>query len=899
MPLAPGTKLGSYKILALLGAGGMGEVYGARDMKLNRDVALKVLPGAFLLESERVARFNREAQVLASLNHPNIGAIYGLDEANGQQFLVLELVDGGSLASRIARGSLLVDEALQIAKQIADALEAAHEKGIIHRDLKPANIALTKDGIVKVLDFGLAKATEGASGAPVDLANSPTLTSPAMMTGVGVILGTVAYLSPEQAKGRVADTRGDIWAFGCVLYEMLTAKHPFVGEDVSETLVSILTKEPDWAALPANTPPLIRRLLHRMLEKDRRRRLAHMADARFDIEEALAAPADDRGGTPSAASRHARLGWRVAVVALIVAVLTTVAALWQGIHLRQRLPYGVLSRFSIALPRDQRITNFERPVIALSPDGSELAYVATSGGGSQIYVQPLDQFQATALPGTDNASSPVFSPDGQWIAFFADEKLKKVSVKGGVPLALASSWLGGATSANGFGASWNPDGSILFAPNFNSGLWEVSAAGGEPKQVTRVDANRGEVGHHWPFVLPSGKAVLFAVATRTAHRFDESQIVVQSLATGERRVLVDGGTSPRYVSTGHLLYVRDSTLMAVPFDVQHLEVRGAPVPLLDGVVQSYEGAAHLAIADNGTLAYLPADRYRSTLAWVSRAGLPEPLPLPSRPYVGPRVSPDGSRVVVQTVGINCDLWIYDLARGSLSRLTSEGDNEAPVWSLDGRRVVFDKVGRGLFWKAADRSGTEERLTTSSHDQRPASWSPDGQILIFEDTDPQTRADIWWLAMGRDRTPRPFLRTPFNETAPRLSPDGRYIAYQSDETGQNEVYVRPFPEGGTTSQVSTEGGIEPVWAPSGRELFYRQGDKVMIVDVPVGSTFTAGRPRVLFEEPDYAFPFFRTYDMSPDGHRFLFVEPGGRREAAADLRVVLNWFEELKARVPIK
>jgi Tol biopolymer transport system component len=877
-----GRHVGVYEVLARLGAGGMGEVYRARDPRLHRDVAIKVLPQAFMADGERRSRFESEARLLAALNHPNIGAIYGVEDADGVRSLVLELVEGLTLAERLAGGALPIEEALRVARQLADALEAAHDKGIVHRDLKPANIKITQSGTVKVLDFGIAKAVLGAGPQP----------DPSTWMGRtrhGVILGTAAYMSPEQARGIPVDKRTDIWAFGCVLYEMLTGREAFAGATVSDTLAAVLGGEPDWNGLPAATPASLRRLLHRCLRKDAARRLADMADARLEIEDALdPVIEEDRPAGPTA-KHDARAVLAVATGLLVIAIGG--AVVWSMLRARRQIPQPA-ARFQVGLSPGDRISGFDHAAISLSRDGSKLVYVGAKGDRQQLSVQSFDRWSSVALAGTDNAYSPFFSPDAQWIGFYADGQLKKVSINGGAPIALAV--------ADSFGASWRSNGSIIFARDFGSGLWEVSSAGGIARQVSRVDATHGEVGHHWPFVLPGGKAVLFAIAHKTGHRFDESQIVVQSLETGERRALVEGGTSPRYVTTGHLLFLRGSTMMALPFDVEHLTASGVAVPVVDNVAEAVNGAAELTASDNGTLAYLPTERYRSTLAIVDRQGVPQRLALPVHTFASPRVSPDGSRIAVQTIGINCDIWIDDLARGTLSRLTFEGDNHFPIWTPDGQRVVFDRAGDGLFEKSATGAAAEERLTASSHGQRAASWSPDGRVLMFTDADvPQGAAapggDIWSLAQGSNR-PQLFLKARFNEVAPQLSPDGQHVAYESSESGQSEIYVRPFPTDGPKLQISTEGGHEPLWASNGRELFYRTGDKIMVSEIRVGPPFTAGNPHVLFEEPDYPFHGFGTYDVMPDGKHFVFVENGGRHDGSADLRVILNWFQDLTALV---
>jgi serine/threonine-protein kinase len=893
--LAAGARLGPYEILSLLGAGGMGEVYRARDTKLGRDVALKILPQVFASDADRLARFTREAQTLAALNHPNIAHIHGLEESGGVRALVMELVDGEDLAQRLLRGPIPVDEALPIARQIAEALEAAHEQGIIHRDLKPANIKVRDDGTVKVLDFGLAKALAGdvtgsASGAG-PLANLPTLTSPAMLTGVGVILGTAAYMAPEQAKGRPADRRSDIWAFGCVLYEMLTGTRAFKGEDVSDTMASLLTREPSWDRLPGTTHPAVRLLVQRCLRKEKRQRLQDATGVRIELEDAASAPV----GTGSALSDGGRsASWRtvlVAGVALLGSAVVAGLAVWNLKPSPVATPQTI-ARLAVTVPSDEELL-VPYPGVALSPNGAHMVYVAKRRGVEQLQLRTMDRLQSRALMGTEGARAPFFSPDGQWVGFFADGKLKKISVTGG-----ASQIVCDAPGGRALGGSWAPNNVIFFASGGLSGLWQVSATGGTPHAFTTFQD--GEISHRWPQVLPGGQAVLFT--SRTGPGSDERQVQVQRVSSGERRMLAQG-ESGYYIPTGHLVYVQitTGTLVAVPFDLTRLQVGAtAPVAAAEGILVGGEGA-HYTWSGNGLLAYVAgrAEFDDRTLVWVNRHGKAEPANAPRRPYQIPRISPDGLQVAVVTSGPKFDIWVHTLARGDANKLITDGSSQFPIWTPDGRRLTYraTRAGtRNLFWSVADGGGTEERLTSAG--DLPGSWSPDGQVLLF--TEQTETRDILALKLS-DRSTQPFLRTRFSEGAPRFSPDGRWVAYLSDESGRLESYVRPYPGPGRKWQISTDGATEPLWNPNGRELFYRNGNKVMVVDIATDPVFTVGKPALLFTG-DYLHSSTGdpNYDVSRDGQRFLMVQPSARENATpTQIIVVLNWHEELKRLVPTK
>ena len=920
MALSSGTRLGTYEIRALIGAGGMGEVYAAHDTKLDRDVAIKVLPEQFARDSERLGRFQREAKLLASLNHPNIATIHGLEQSGSTHYLVMELVLGDTLRDRIAReGPVPVEEALNIAKQIAEALEAAHgsEKGIIHRDLKPANVKVTPEGRVKVLDFGLAKAF-AAEPSTEDIANSPTLSAAPTMQGV--IMGTAAYMSPEQARGKTVTKATDIWAFGAVLYELLTGKQAFQGEDVADILATVVKTDPDWSRLPAETPPAIRILLKRCLRKERHQRLQDAASLRIEIEETLAAPAVEQ-----VAGARATRSWRQVAVLGLAILLTAVMAGIAGWNLKpgERPPEvtRVLVRVAPAdqlAPTSAPVARPTRTALALSPDGRYLVFSGTKSGKQQLYLRAMDRLEAIPIPGTENTDSPFFSPDGQWVGFWqgvvsavapVEGELKKVSLSGGPAVTLCK------TPAL-YGASWGANDIIVFA-NQDGALWRVAATGGTPQSLTTVDAKKGESSHRLPHVLPGGEAVLFTIQ-KAPFRWDDAQVVVRSLVTGEQKVLVEGGADARYVPTGHLVYAKGGTLMAMPFDLARLEVTGGSAGIVEGIMQATNasstvfdtGAAQFSVSTTGVLTYLPGGIFpdpERSLVWVGRDGTAEPLPLPSRRYLGPELSPDGQRLAVWTQG-DRNVWVSDISRATMSRLTTDGLNARVIWTPDGKRLTFGSTTTGqenLFWKPADGSGAAERLTTDPNLQAASSWSPDGKTLAFLQRVGLINYDIWLLSFENGVTKaRPFLQTPFREVYAEFSPDGRWLAYVSNESGREEVYVQPYPRSGGKQQVSTDGGSQPAWARNGREMFFTVPGssgttRMMAVDVTLGATFTVGRPRMLFEGRSGGQALIRGYDVTADGRRFIMVQDKEQppEPAITEMVLVQNWFEELKRRVP--
>ncbi len=915
MSLAPGVRLGAYEVSALLGAGGMGEVYRARDTKLGREVALKILPDSFTQDPDRLARFRREAQVLASLNHPHIGAIYGLDEADRRQFLVLELVDGETLHDRIARGPIPIEEALPIARQIAEALEAAHEQGIIHRDLKPANIKVRPDGTVKVLDFGLAKLADpvgtGLQSDPsAAQSQSPTITTPAA-TGMGVILGTAAYMAPEQARGKAVDKRSDIWAFGCVLYEMLTGKRAFEGDGVSDTLATVIKSEPDWSVLPVTTPASIRKLLRRCLEKDRRERLPDIGVARLEIKDALTAPPTES----VARAVPARRVWALAVAFLLVGVVAG-TAVWLAMRAVERDDSTRVTRLLVNVrPAEELGGPGGRPIrtgIALSPDGRSLAFSAVRGDKRQIYLRQLSELLATPIAGTDGGTVPFFSSDGQSLGYWAGGELRKVSLGGGVPVTLCK-------VPEVFGASWGSDGRIVFARG-TGGLWQVSADGGMPQPFTSLDSTQGEVSHRLPHVLPGGDAVVFTVTRNRFPRWNETQLAVYSPRTRKRSVLIEGGADARYVASGHLVYAREGVLMAAPFDLTRLEVTGGSVGVLSDLMQAAyvnssaadSGAAQFTLSQTGTLAYIPGGVFpeaQNQIVLVDRTGRAEPLPNSTGPFQQPRLSPDGKRFAVHSSGRDQDVWVGDIVRRTFTRLTTEGRNASPVWAPDGTRIVYRSAIRGadgLFWRPADGSGKAEPLiTVSERNLVPGAWSPDGQVLAFYDVGgppENSGVDIWTLPMNGDRQSQPVLKTPFYEGGADFSPDGQWVAYDSNESGRTEVYVRAYPGLGAKQMISTAGGTSPIWRRGGQEIFYLSpgGDEISVMAVPVTTqpVFGVGTARRLFGGPYRGNVPARNYDVTPDGARFLMVQAAGQpRVTVTDIVLVQNWTEELKRLVP--
>jgi serine/threonine protein kinase len=906
MAIGRGSRIGPYEVTALVGEGGMGKVWRAHHTALNRDDALKVLPDAFASDPGRLTRFRREAQVLASLNHPNIAHVYGLEQADGVQALVMELIEGPTLADRIAQGPIPVDDALSIAKQIAEALEAAHEQGIIHRDLKPANIKVRADGTVKVLDFGLAKlaqSTVAAAANPSDLSMSPTMTSPALISGVGVLLGTAAYMSPEQARGKPVDTRTDVWAFGCVLFEMLTGRRAFGGNDVPEVMARVIEREPQWDALPQSVPPRLRELLRLCLEKNPRRRRQAAGDVRLDVEQALVDASVPITAAETRPVGRARPVWMLAAATLCLALIATGAAVWFA---TRQAPSSISRLAILTTPTTALTINSSDRDLTITPDGSGVVYAGNDG--RELFLRPLDALQPVSLF-TGSPRAPFVSPDGQWIGFIdGTTVMKRIAITGG-PSATIATLDGGSR-----GAAWTPDGAIVFATSSPiTGLQQVPAAGGPTTVLTRPDRARGEGDHVWPELLPGGRTVLFTIWPADGGA-EAAQIAAFDRQTGMLRVVVRGGSHAHYVGSGHLVYAVANTLRAIAFDPDTLETRGAAVQVVPEVVTTAmapAGGADAAIAANGTLAYfhgVGASAGERALVWVDRQGREEPAAAPPRAYFAPRINPADGRVVVWVADEENDLWMWDPRRTTLARLTfTPGLDSYPLWTADGRRAVFSSErdgARNLFWQPADGAGTVERLTRSSNTQYPTAVSADGSRLIFTETTPASGEDVMQVELTGSHNVTPLIQSPSAERNGVLSTDGRWLAYEAGDSGQFEIYVRPYPNvTGGHWQVSTGGGTRPLWSRSGQELFYvSPAGAIMRVFAGHGQSWAATTPETVVKEGYVttlgAF-LGRSYDVSPDGQRFLVLKSTSKSAAPPQLVVVQHFDEELKHVVPTK
>jgi len=867
-----GKIISHYRILAKLGEGGMGVVYKAEDTKLKRIVALKFLPTNTLGGAEEKSRFLREAQAAAALNHPNIATIFAIDEVDSQMFIAMEFVDGKELRDLIAGNFTKLSKfskVLEIATQIAEGLKAAHAKGITHRDIKSSNIMVTESGQVKIMDFGLAKLARGGT----------------MLTKEGTTLGTAAYMSPEQARGEVVDHRTDIWSLGVVLYEMISGQLPFKGDYEQSMVYSILNEEPEpLTALRTGVPIALDGIIAKMLAKNPATRYQHVDELPVDLKTIdLSATGASRISTAKVTKQPEKQSafWLRAIPwTTTILFAAALIAHW----LLQRPSPAPVKRWNITLPESAPIApigsaplGIGRPALALSPDGANLVYVADLGGKTQLYRRPMDQFEAVPLPGTEGAYNPFFSPNGQWIGFFSGNELKKVSISGGAPVSLCE-------VTHPYGASWGTDNRIIFANSEGRRLLWISASGGTPQVLTDKQSS-----YIWPEILPDGKAVLFS------GRVDVGMSIIL-LETGEKKTLLDRGNNPRYANTGHLIYAQGGRLEAVPFDLANLKVTGSPVPVLDNVrIEATWDAVQYAISNDGTLIYLPGVYAgKSTFMWLDRKGHAEQLQFPAEAYGTFELSPDGKHLAIGVQNTKWEVWIFDLLRGSRSKLTMEGNNSRPVWTPDGRSVTFSSERAGAFYifmQAADGSGETKQLTKSDTYQSPSSWSPDGKLLTFYEL-----GDIYLLSMNEESKRRSFASTRFAEVQSAFSPDGRLIAYTSDEQGQYDVYVQPYPTTSEKWRISTEGGEEPVWSRGSQELFYRNGRKFMVVSYSTNPKFSAELPKLLFEG-DYLNVSGRSYIVSPDGQRFLLLKSGEEPSRRTQLNVVTNWFEEVKRKAP--
>lgn len=905
-----GTRLNHYTITAKLGEGGMGQVFRAEDTNLRRDVAIKVLPPHLAGDPERMVRLEREAQLLAQLDHPNIAAIYGLEEADGVRFLVMQLAEGENLHDRLDAGPIPVREALEISLKIALALETAHEKGVIHRDLKPANVMVADDGTVKLLDFGLAKAfATGPSGSSLELSASPTMLE---ATQAGVILGTAGYMSPEQARGRSVDRRTDIWAFGCVLYEMLTASRTFGGETATDVLGAIVHREPDWDLLPADTPRRIRALLHRCLRKDSGRRIQAIGDARVSIEEYLedpeAAEAILDAGMPEQSKWLRWAPWATTValaVALLAIGLGGNAVAPDAPTLRLDMVIGVSDEL-----RDRSLGTS----LLLSPDGTQIAVVTgTSSGGTELRLRRLDSTDVTTL--ASGAYNPFFAPDGNWIGFATTNSLRRIPVTGGTPLDIVA-------VNRSRGAAWTSDGDIVFAESPNSVLKRISADGGEVTEITAFDEGAGEVTHRWPQVMGNTRKVLFTAHTGQQGNFENAMLKVVDLDSGEQTVVYRGGYYGRYVDSGHLLFINDGTLFAVPFDLNTLALVGSAAPVANLVADDpANGGAQYSVSRDGMLAYRVGESGPGTYpaVWLEpetreiATALSEP-----RTYVEARIAPEGRRLAMTELnGDNWDVWVYDLDRGTRTRLTFGDGIEGPaVWSPDGTELIYSSDEDGsddLFRKRADGSGEATQLTHRDAPIFVSDWSPDGRHVIALYGGPADEengwfggADLAYLDVEGGGDIVPFLSSRANESEASFSPDGRWVAYQSNESGRSEIYVRPFPPAEGRWLISDEGGGYARWSPDGTQIFYRSDGGIMGVTYTAsGDAFSAGKPRLIADGNFLGGPggliaggvTFADYDVAADGRFLLFPSEGSETDSIRTARIVVNWFPELQRLAP--
>jgi eukaryotic-like serine/threonine-protein kinase len=887
--LSIGTVLSHYRIVSRIGAGGMGVIYKASDVRLDRDVAIKVLPAGFANDPQRLQRFEQEARSTSALNHPNILTVYDIGNHEGAPYIVAELLEGQELRAQLGEGALPPRKAVEYARQIIAGLAASHEKGIVHRDLKPENLFVMKDGRVKILDFGLAKLkTPFGSPAGSEGATQPQVTNP------GTVMGTVAYMSPEQVRGEAVDHRSDIFSFGVILYEMLTGKRPFRRETMAETMTAILKEEPDEIPNAESRFPLqLLRVVQTCLAKNPADRFQTAHDLKLQLHWIAEGNTHNGSATTITKLRKTRERgiWAGAVIAL--AVLAAALLFWAlaGRATTPLSPVSRVKRLSLKLPDAEPLASAKfipfgigRTALAISPDGSLIAYSAERNGKAQLSLRALDRFEARPVSGTEGAFSPFFSPDGQWVAFFAEGKLKKVSIQGGEPVTLCEARMP-------HGGTWGPDDRIIFADSEGLVLSRVSASGGKKDNLP----NRYEDRAFLPQFLPGGKEVLYSI--NIPYNPDYGQIVVLSLETGQRRIVLDGGTNPRYAASGHIVYARAGAIQAVPFDLTRLEVTGPAMTLIQGIRIEEWGAAQFALSSEGTLVYVSGGpAHIGKLTWVDLHGTSKPFEAPAKAFGPISLSADGQRLAVQVAAATSDIWVYELVRGTFTRLTVDGSNLRPLWEPDGRRLVYARVkGPEQFEVVRQTPGGSEEaevLMTSKRLRLPGSFSPDGKLLAFQEHSPDTVIDIWILPIDGDRQPVTWLKTKFNEWGPAFSRDGKWLAYASDESGQYEVYVRPYPGPGGRHQISTAGGEEVLWSSDGRTLYYRDGPRWFAAAVEMQPEFRVASTKEMFEGPFLNVPGV-SYDVAPDGKHFVMIEENQKQLPITQLNVVLNWFSELK------
>ena len=895
MGLPAGSKLGPYEVLSPLGAGGMGEVYRARDTRLERTVAIKILPAQLSTDPLRKQRFEREAKTISGLNHPNICVLHDVGSQDGVDYLVMECVEGETLAKRLEKSALPPEQALKYGAQIADALDKAHRSGVVHRDLKPGNIMVTATG-AKLLDFGLAK-----PAAPLaTLATMTATKADSPVTQQGTIVGTFQYMSPEQVEGKDLDGRSDIFSLGAVLYEMLTGKKAFEGKSQLSVASAILEKEPaPINALKPMTPPSLDRAIRRCLAKDPEDRWQTARDLVLELKWMGEAGSPTAIPVSGPSSRHRTSVW----ISIAVSAILLQAAVVTIVLLRGSAPAATtrIVRASLLLsePLAGAFTANPGAPFALSADASRLVFAgAQPDKPSQLYVLELDRGTATPIAGTEGATQPFFSPDGQWVGFFADGKLRKVALQGGPVSTIAD-------AAIPHGANWASDGNIVYAPTLGSGLMLISSLGGNPQTLTRPDTTQRELSHRWPQVLPGNSAVLFTVQSGAQATYDEAHIAVLSLATGKWKTVIEGGSYARYVSSGHIVYAHSGALMAIPFDVKKLEVTGAAATVQDGVVTSFatSGGAEYDVAESGLLAYVPGSARppERSLAWVDRKGVAKDLPAALNTYASPRIAPDGKRMAIQLMGGGPqDLWIYDFGRNTLMRFTFDGGAAFPLWTPDGRRLIYRTRSPTFAFrsKPADGQGTEQSLLGEDVDDlsaTPASVSPDGKILLFGQHGPTGAGGAYALSLDGSGRIAPVLQSSFSQIQAEFSPDGHWVVYTSNESGRDEIYLQPYPGPGGKWMLSTDGGAFPRWAHSGREVFFRSDDKMMVVPLQTQPSISAGAPRMLFRGGGYVPQ--GNYDVALDDQHLLMLKEKDTPASLKELSIAVNWTEDLKRRVP--